>query len=101
MRFDELRAGNKARSGGKAKGGAGAGGVGVGAGVNGGVSPKAKIALVKKEQRDFSVGGGGGSLVRRSSVSSSSSVHSGSGASDWDDNGGLTKTASPSPAHES
>ncbi|KAG6866125.1 hypothetical protein C0991_008433 [Blastosporella zonata] len=64
LRFDELRAGNKARTN-KTKGT---------------VSPKAKLTHVKKEPREFG-------LVRRSSVSSSSSVHSGSGASDWDDNG--------------
>ena len=70
LRFDELRAGNKARKASK-----------------GTVSPKAsKLGLVKKEPREFG-------LVRRSSVSSSSSVHSGSGASDWDDNGVLVKTA--------
>jgi GATA-binding protein, other eukaryote len=70
LRFDELRAGNKARKASK-----------------GTVSPKAgKLGLVKKEQREYT-------LVRRNSVSSSSSVHSGSGASDWDDNGVLVKTA--------
>lgn len=70
LRFDELRAGNKARKQSK-----------------GTVSPKAKMAAVKKEPREYD-------LVRRSSVSSSSSVHSGSGASDWDDNGVLRKAAS-------
>ncbi|KAF8231403.1 hypothetical protein L208DRAFT_1399035 [Tricholoma matsutake] len=70
LRFDELRAGNKARKASK-----------------GAISPKAgKLGLVKKEPREYG-------LVRRSSVSSSSSVHSGSGASDWDDNGVLVKTA--------
>ena len=74
LRFDELRAGNKARK--ASKGTAAAAG-------NGGVSPKQSKMLVKKEPREY----GGGSLVRRSSVSSNSSVHSSSGASDWDDNG--------------
>lgn len=70
LRFDELRAGNKARKQSK-----------------GTVSPKAKMAVVKKEPREYG-------LVRRSSVSSStSSVHSGSGASDWDDNGVFLKAA--------
>lgn len=64
LRFDELRAGNKQRKQSK-----------------GTLSPKAKMAsIVKKEPREFG-------LVRRASVSSSGSVHSGSGASDWDDNG--------------
>ena len=72
LRFDELRAGNKARKQSKT--------------VVGSQSPKQKMGgLVKKEPREF-VG-----LARRSSVSStSSSVHSGTGAtSDWDDNGAL------------
>ncbi|KAJ7755865.1 hypothetical protein B0H16DRAFT_1417505 [Mycena metata] len=61
LRFDELRAGNKARKNG-------------GKGVGAGGSPK---ALGKKV---------GGAVQRRSSVSSTgSSVQSGSGASDWDD----------------
>lgn len=72
LRFDELRAGNKARKQTK--------------GVLGSPSPKQKLGaggLVKKEPREFG-------LVRRSSVSSTaSSVHSGSGTSDWDDNGAL------------
>jgi GATA-binding protein, other eukaryote len=71
LRFDELRAGNKARKQTK--------------GVNGSQSPKQKLGgLVKKEPREFG-------LIRRSSVSSTtSSVHSGTGAtSDWDDNGAL------------
>lgn len=65
LRFDELRAGNKQRKQSK-----------------GTVSPKSKMtSIVKKEPREMG-------LVRRASVSSSSgSVHSGSGASDWDDNG--------------
>ncbi|KAF5387997.1 hypothetical protein D9615_000724 [Tricholomella constricta] len=74
LRFDELRAGNKARSN-KSKGT---------------VSPKAKMSLVKKEPREFG-------LVRRSSVSSSSSVHSGSGASDWDDNVSVYSAGSAPP----
>ncbi|KAG6910807.1 hypothetical protein DXG01_007696 [Tephrocybe rancida] len=78
LRFDELRAGNKARTN-KAKGT---------------VSPKAKLALVKKEPRDRDFPG----LVRRASVSStSSSVHSGSGASDWDDNVSLYSSGSAPP----
>lgn len=64
LRFDELRAGNKARTN-KNKGT---------------VSPKS----IKKEPREFG-------LVRRSSVSSSS----GSGTSDWDDNGVLPPALSP------
>ncbi|KAJ3568765.1 hypothetical protein NP233_g5504 [Leucocoprinus birnbaumii] len=63
LRFDELRAGNKQRKASK-----------------GTVSPKAKMtSIVKKEPREYG-------LVRRASVSSNGSVHSGSGASDWDDN---------------
>ncbi|KAJ7739863.1 hypothetical protein B0H16DRAFT_60937 [Mycena metata] len=65
LRFDELRAGNKARKNG-------------GKGVAGG-SPK---ALGKKV---------GGAVQRRSSVSSTgSSVQSGGGASDWDDAGSIS-----------
>ncbi|TFK43880.1 hypothetical protein BDQ12DRAFT_596392 [Crucibulum laeve] len=76
LRFDELRAGNKARKQSK-----------------GTVSPKVKLAAVKKEPREF------GGLVRRSSVSSSSasSVHSGSGASDWDDNVSVYSSGSAPP----
>jgi hypothetical protein len=71
LRFDELRAGNKQRKTSK-----------------GTVSPKPKISsIVKKEPREFG-------LARRASVSSSSSVHSGSGASDWDDNG-VFRTVGP------
>ncbi|KAG6867875.1 hypothetical protein C0993_009917 [Termitomyces sp. T159_Od127] len=66
LRFDELRAGNKARTN-KAKRAP---------------SPKA----VKKEPREYG-------LVRRSSVSSSS----GSGASDWDDNGACPPAPPPLP----
>lgn len=76
LRFDELRAGNKARKQNKRT-----------------LSPKSRVAtaaaagnggapaspnLIKKEPREFG-------LVRRSSVSSISSSQS--GASDWDDNG--------------
>ena len=78
LRFDELRAGNKARKQNKrtlspkSRVGTAA------AAANGGApgSPN----LIKKEPREFG-------LVRRSSVSSISSAQSGSGASDWDDNG--------------
>ncbi|KXN89476.1 Zinc finger transcription factor Trps1 [Leucoagaricus sp. SymC.cos] len=75
LRFDELRAGNKQRKASK-----------------GTVSPKAKVAsIVKKEPRENFNG-----LVRRASVSSNGSVHSGSGASDWDDNGSRLLTRSGS-----
>jgi hypothetical protein len=78
LRFDELRAGNKARKQNKRT-----------------MSPKSRLSTaaaagtggapgspgqVKKEPREFG-------LVRRSSVSSTSSALSSSGASDWDDNG--------------
>ena len=67
LRFDELRSGTKSRKLSKAS-----------------TSPKqSKMAMIKKEP----------GLDRRSSVSSSSSVHSGSGASDWDDNGVLRTIA--------
>lgn len=72
LRFDELRAGNKARK--QSKGS-------VAPAPGGGLSPKQGKAI-KKEPREYGAGG----LIRRSSVSSTSSVHSGSGASDWDDN---------------
>jgi GATA-binding protein len=62
LRFDELRAGNKARKAAK------------------NASPKTKHPHIKKEPREFA-------MMRRSSISSTSSIHSGSGASDWDDNG--------------
>ncbi|KAF8638585.1 hypothetical protein AX17_002126 [Amanita inopinata Kibby_2008] len=79
LRFDELRAGNKARKQSK-----------------GTVSPKAKSTMVKKEPREFS------GLVRRDSVSSSSSVHSGSSASDWDDNVSVYSSGSvPSTSYNS
>ncbi|KAL0950120.1 hypothetical protein HGRIS_010117 [Hohenbuehelia grisea] len=64
LRFDELRAGNKTRKQSNASQ------------TKGAVSPKAKLASVKKEPREFGI-------TRRSSVSSSAS--STSGASDWDD----------------
>ncbi|KAJ7462044.1 hypothetical protein FB451DRAFT_477678 [Mycena latifolia] len=78
LRFDELRAGNKARKGAKGQG-----------------SPK---GVAKRA--------GGGSGARRSSVSSNgSSAQSGSGASDWDDsvsvyssNGSAPPTSFNSPA---
>ena len=70
LRFDELRAGNKARKQTK--------------GVLGSPSPKQKLGgLVKKEPGEFG-------NVRRGSVSSTvSSAHSGGGTSDWDENGAL------------
>ncbi|KAJ7167723.1 hypothetical protein C8R46DRAFT_255815 [Mycena filopes] len=76
LRFDELRAGNKARKGGKSpKAGAN--------GKKGGV-------------------GGGGAGARRSSVSSTgsgtgSAQSGGSGASDWDDNVSVYSTPSAPP----
>ena len=74
LRFDELRAGNKARK----QQGTKAGGT---------ISPKPKLpSLIKKESRDM----GPGSLVRRCSTSSStSSAHSVGTTSDWDDTGEL------------
>jgi GATA-binding protein len=75
LRFDELRAGNKARKQSK-----------------GIISPKSKMALVKKEPREFG-------LVRRSSVSSSasSSARSASGTSDWDDSVSVYSSGSAPP----
>jgi hypothetical protein len=69
LRFDELRAGNKARKQqSKAAAAAGTGGI-----VKSGNGKVMKNGL--------------SGIARRSSISSStSSVHSGSGASDWDDN---------------
>ncbi|KAF8961102.1 hypothetical protein BDZ97DRAFT_1921625 [Flammula alnicola] len=90
LRFDELRAGNKARK--QSKGGAGAASAAAAGGGGAGVSPK-QGKMVKKELREF----GSGALVRRSSVSSSSSVHSGSGASDWDDNVSIYSSGSAPP----
>ncbi|KAF8214192.1 hypothetical protein K438DRAFT_1956281 [Mycena galopus ATCC 62051] len=74
LRFDELRAGNKARKGGK----------GVG-------SPKQQTNGGVKKQT-------GGAMARRSSVSSTgSSAQSGSGASDWDDNVSVYSNGSAPP----
>ncbi|KAJ6515303.1 hypothetical protein C8R45DRAFT_1086520 [Mycena sanguinolenta] len=80
LRFDELRAGNKARKGGAGKG-----------------SPKQAAGGVPVKR--------GGGIARRSSVSSTgSSAQSGSGASDWDDsvsvysNGSAPPTSFNSPA---
>ncbi|KAF9498723.1 hypothetical protein BDN71DRAFT_1531101 [Pleurotus eryngii] len=84
LRFDELRAGNKARKNSSAaqqQAGQGVGGAG---GRKESASPKVKGASVKKEPREYG-------LPRRSSVSSASSA---SGASDWDDN--LSVYSSPS-----
>lgn len=76
LRFDELRAGNKARKQAKAAPG----------------SPK-----VKKEPREYSTGGSP-PLMRRSSISSNSSVHSSSGGnSDWDDNLSVYSSGSAPP----
>ncbi|KAJ7771040.1 hypothetical protein DFH07DRAFT_1057793 [Mycena maculata] len=81
LRFDELRAGGKARKGGKSPKG---------------VAKKASMGGMAPQ---------GGSGARRSSVSSTgSSVQSGSGASDWDDsvsvysNGSAPPTSFNSPA---
>jgi hypothetical protein len=83
LRFDELRAGNKARKQSKAS---------AAGSPNPSVSPK-QGKMVKKEPREY----GPGALMRRSSVSSSSSVHSGSGASDWDDNVSIYSSGSAPP----
>ncbi|KIM46528.1 hypothetical protein M413DRAFT_317271 [Hebeloma cylindrosporum] len=85
LRFDELRAGNKARKHSK-------GTVAAAAGGGGGLSPKQGKGI-KKEPREY----GAGALLRRSSVSSTSSVHSGSGASDWDDNVSIYSSGSAPP----
>lgn len=80
LRFDELRAGNKARKQSKS--------------VVGSPSPKQKLGgMVKREPKEFG-------LVRRSSVSSTaSSVHSGTGAtSDWDDNVSVYSSGSGPPS---
>ncbi|EIN10981.1 hypothetical protein PUNSTDRAFT_51546 [Punctularia strigosozonata HHB-11173 SS5] len=89
LRFDELRAGNKARKG--SKGGAAA----AAAQQNGTAPTSPKRAVVKKEPREYNVGvpapaaeGGAMAISRRSSISSASSA---SGTSDWDDSG----TSSP------
>ncbi|KAK2465985.1 hypothetical protein APHAL10511_001626 [Amanita phalloides] len=73
LRFDELRAGNKARK--QSKGAA---------------SPKTKTTVVKKEPREYN------GITRRDSVSSSSSVHSSNGSSDWDDNASVYSSTSTS-----
>ncbi|KAF8914319.1 hypothetical protein CPB84DRAFT_1841044 [Gymnopilus junonius] len=83
LRFDELRAGNKARKQSKA---------GAAGGPNPNGSPK-QGKMVKKEPREY----GAAALIRRSSVSSSSSVHSGSGASDWDDSVSVYSSGSAPP----
>ncbi|KAJ7584362.1 hypothetical protein C8J56DRAFT_950834 [Mycena floridula] len=75
LRFDELRAGNKARKQAKAAPG----------------SPK-----VKKEPREYP--NGPPALMRRSSISSNSSVHSSNGAnSDWDDSLSVYSSGSAPP----
>ena len=67
LRFDELRSGSKSRK----------------PSSKASTSPKqSKLSMIKKEPRDLG-------LDRRGSLSSGSSAHSGSGASDWDDNGML------------
>jgi hypothetical protein len=72
LRFDELRSGTKSRKPSKP------------------TSPKqSKMAMIKKEPGEFG--------IRRSSVSSGASVHSGSGASDWDDNVSLYSAGSAPP----
>lgn len=81
LRFDELRAGNKARKGGKRT-------LSPKSRANAGGSPRANG--VKKEPREYG-------LNRRSSVSSASSVHSGSGASDWDDSVSVYSSGSAPP----
>lgn len=76
LRFDELRAGGKARKGSVSNGSAAPT-------QNAKTSPKSPAKLVKKESVDVGLGGYGrmrGS--RRSSVSSSAGS-----TSDWDDNG--------------
>jgi hypothetical protein len=78
LRFDELRAGNKARKQTKT--------------IVGSLSPKQKHVggMVKKEPREFGI-------VRRSSVSSTaSSVHSSGATSDWDDTVSVYSSAPPS-----
>jgi hypothetical protein len=75
LRFDELRSRSKTRKPSKSI-----------------LSPKqSKIAIIKKEPAELGID-------RRSSVSSASSVRSGSGASDWDDNGVLRTIALPPQA---
>lgn len=70
LHSDELQAGNKVRKQTK--------------GILGSTSPKRKLGgLVKKELREF------GSVRRSSDLSMASFVHSGSGTSDWYENGVL------------
>jgi GATA-binding protein, other eukaryote len=83
LRFDELRAGNKARKGSK-----GAAAAAAAAQQNGAPSPPSpKRTVVKKEPREYGIGPaqeGAMAISRRSSISSASSA---SGTSDWDDSG--------------
>jgi GATA-binding protein len=77
LRFDELRAGNKARKQTKT-------------GLVGSLSPKG--GMVKKEPTEFGI-------VRRNSVSSTaSSVHSGGATSDWDDSVSAYSSGSAPPS---
>ena len=71
LRFDELRTGGKARKMGIPK-------------PHGSIDASAPGTLSPKHAKRVR-----GGLVRQSSVSSNSSVHSSSGASDWDDSGML------------
>jgi GATA-binding protein len=81
LRFDELRAGNKARKATKTPGANGA-------------SPKTSRATVKKEPREHLVGGSD-AISRRASVSSNASTTSSVGAtSDWDDNASFGSSGS-------
>ncbi|KAF5371202.1 hypothetical protein D9758_004097 [Tetrapyrgos nigripes] len=75
LRFDELRAGNKARKASKA----------AAAAAGGSTSPPPKSPSVKKEPRE-------GTLARRSSVSSTSSASA--GGSDWDDSASIYSNGS-------
>ncbi|TEB37083.1 hypothetical protein FA13DRAFT_1786296 [Coprinellus micaceus] len=88
LRFDELRAGNKARKQNK-RTLSPKSRVGTAAAAGNGGAPGSPN-LIKKEPREFG-------LVRRSSVSSISSAQSGSGASDWDDNVSLYSSGSAPP----
>ncbi|KAH6914718.1 hypothetical protein BKA70DRAFT_1093690 [Coprinopsis sp. MPI-PUGE-AT-0042] len=83
LRFDELRAGNKARKGGKRT-------LSPKSRPNASSSPRSVNGGVKKEPREYG-------LNRRSSVSSASSVHSGGGASDWDDSVSIYSSGSAPP----
>ncbi|KAK7470214.1 hypothetical protein VKT23_001650 [Stygiomarasmius scandens] len=83
LRFDELRAGNKARKASKAAAAAAA------AGNSTSPTPSSpKSPSVKKEPRE-------GTLARRSSVSSASSASA--GGSDWDDNASIYSSGSAPP----